>query len=86
MFKLPVNILCDSDFIGTAHAQKVSRKLFTQQVINSPEVKSAFEYIDAHKQDQIAEWIKITEIPSPSTMEEQPKHLHNEWMKKAGVD
>lgn len=47
-----------------------------RQIQNAPKVKAAFDYIDRHKQDILAEWIQITEVHAPSGHEQQrAKHI-----------
>lgn len=36
-----------------------------------PKLKAAFEYVDAHKDDILKEWIKLTEINAPSKHEQE---------------
>ena len=42
---------------------------FSPELAARPAVRSALHYIDDHFEDQVQEWIRITEIPSPSRHE-----------------
>ena len=46
-----------------------------RQIQNAPKVTAAFDYIDRHKQDILAEWIQITEVNAPSGQEQQRAKL-----------
>ncbi|HKO61223.1 MAG TPA: M20/M25/M40 family metallo-hydrolase [Pyrinomonadaceae bacterium] len=47
-----------------------------RQIQNQPKVKAAYDYIDRHKQDILAEWIQLTEVHAPSGHEQQrAKHI-----------
>lgn len=56
-------------FAATSWAQTGSR--FTPATAARADVSQALAYIDTHFDAQVAEWIKLTEIPSLSTHEQQ---------------
>ena len=57
-----------------------------RQIQNSPKVKAAFDYIDQHKKEILAEWIQITEINAPSGHEQlRAKHIE-ELLRKYKLD
>lgn len=69
-----------------AAQDSTSGSMLSPEITNSREVQSAFQYIDTHKNEQLAEWIKITEIPSPSKQELERSNYIMAEMKKAGLD
>ena len=50
-----------------------------------PDVGAAMRYIDQHKSDQLAEWIRITEIPAPSRHEQKRGDYIRGEMEKLGL-
>lgn len=40
-------------------------------LLANPKMKAAFDYVDAHKPEILAEWIKLTEINAPSKHEQE---------------
>src|SRR5262249_61589789 len=42
-----------------------------RQTMERPELKAAFEYVDANRDQILAEWIALTEINAPSGKERQ---------------
>ena len=59
---------------------------FTEKIARSPEAQQAFAYIDKEQDRQVAEWIKITEIPAPSGHEQQRAQYIEAELKKAGLE
>ena len=62
------------------HAEQV------RQIQNTPKVKAAFDYIDRHKQDILAEWIQITEVHAPSGHEQQRAKYIEGLLRKYKLD
>src|SRR5687768_15048839 len=57
-----------------------------RQIQNAPKVKAAFDYIDRHKQDILAEWIQITEVHAPSGHEQQRANYIEGLLRKYKLD
>ena len=57
-----------------------------RQIQNSPKVKAAFDYIDRHRQDILAEWIQITEVHAPSGHEQQRAKYIEGLLRKYKLD
>lgn len=55
--------------VGDAQQKYASK--FTPQVAETREVKEALAFLDEKFTDQVAEWIRITEIPAKSTFEQK---------------
>lgn len=55
--------------LGGVHAQSTSA--FTPAMAQRPEVKQALTFIETNFDKQVAEWIRLTEIPALSTHEQQ---------------
>ena len=60
---------------GPAAAQRGGASKFTPAVATAPAVRDALAWVDAHFADQVAEWIRLTQIPGPSR-HEQRRALH----------
>jgi acetylornithine deacetylase/succinyl-diaminopimelate desuccinylase-like protein len=63
--------------VGLADAQTKYPSKFTPQIAETREVKEALAYLDEKFTDQVAEWIKITEIPAKSTFEQKRDEVGN---------
>ena len=59
---------------------------FNESMLSDTSVQSAFDYIEANRETIVDEWIKLTEIPAPSTMEEQRAAYLREQLEAIGVD
>jgi len=59
---------------------------FSESLAQGREAREAFRYIDQNQEKQVAEWIRITEIPAPSGQEAQRALYMESEMKKAGLD
>ena len=44
---------------------------FTTALVERSDVRAALAYVDRNFEQQVAEWIRITEIPAPSGQEAQ---------------
>jgi acetylornithine deacetylase/succinyl-diaminopimelate desuccinylase-like protein len=58
---------------------------FSPAVAERADVKRALGFIDAHFEEQVAEWIKITEIPAPSGQEQARAAYVKAEFEKAGL-
>ena len=58
---------------------------FSQSLARRPEVRAALAHIDANRDLQVAEWIRINEIPAPSRMEQERAEYVQTAMEKAGL-
>lgn len=56
---------------AAAGAQTKYASKFTPQIAETREVKEALAFLDEKFTDQVAEWIRITEIPAQSTFEQK---------------
>ncbi|HEY5885177.1 MAG TPA: M20/M25/M40 family metallo-hydrolase [Pyrinomonadaceae bacterium] len=69
------------------HAQTTSTHLEeARQIQNTPKVKAAFDHIDRHKQEILAEWIQITEVHAPSGHEQQRARYIEGLLRKYKLD
>jgi acetylornithine deacetylase/succinyl-diaminopimelate desuccinylase-like protein len=63
--------------IGWAYNDK---SLFTPEIAESPLALSAFAFLESNRDRVIAEWIRLTEIPSPSGHEaKRAEHMQNQF-------
>src|SRR5512135_1739285 len=69
--------------LGWASAQQ---SWFSGALVQRRDVQQAFAYIDQHRDEQLQEWIRITEIPAPSGQEGKRAAYIESEMKKAGLD
>lgn len=76
-------ILLSIVMTATAYAQET---WFSEETLKNPSVQKAFAYIDSNLPGQVEEWIKITEISSPSRQEMNRALYIESEMKKAGLD
>lgn len=53
------------------NAQQTYPTKFSPAIAQRQDVKQALEWIDSNFDDQVKEWIRLTEIPAPSTRETQ---------------
>jgi tripeptide aminopeptidase len=68
---------------AAAYAQETR---FSEEILKNPSIQKAFTYIDSNLPVQVEEWIKITEISSPSKQETNRAAYIESEMKKAGLD
>ncbi len=68
---VPVALLLLTLLPVPATAQTAYPTKFSPDVAEDPGVKQALAYLDENFESQIAEWIRITEIPAKSTFEAQ---------------
>ena len=59
---------------------------FSARIANDQQIQAAFGWIDAHRAEQVREWIHITEIPAPSRLETNRAQYIEEQLKAAGLD
>ena len=57
-----------------------------RQIQNAAKSKAAFDYIDRHKPDILAEWIQITEVNAPSGHEQQRAKYIEGLLRKYKLD
>ena len=60
--------------------------LFHRELLSDKTIQSAFRYIESNREAIVQEWIKLTEIPSPSTMEDRRAAYLREQLEAIGVD
>lgn len=70
---------------AAAFAQAPFPTKFSPALAERTDVKRALAYIDTHFEEQVAEWIKITEIPAPSTQEGPRAAYVKAELEKAGL-
>lgn len=73
-------------FLLIATVLSAQETWFKKETLNDPAIQKAFAYIDTNLSAQIDEWIKITEISSPSKQEMNRAAYMESEMKKAGLD
>lgn len=59
---------------------------FSTRIANDARVKAAFQWIDSHRAEHLREWIKITEIPAPSKLEQDRSKYIEEQLRAFGLD
>jgi tripeptide aminopeptidase len=59
---------------------------FSAELVDHPRVSRALEWLEANFDDQVEEWIRITEIPAPSGLEEERGRYVAEQMEAEGLD
>jgi hypothetical protein len=59
---------------------------FSTSLVQRPEVDRAFAFIDRNQESQLAEWIRITEIPAPSGLEARRADYIESELRKTGLD
>ena len=69
----------------SAHAQTVYPTRLTEGVVARAEVQEALAFIDRNFEAQLAEWIRITEIPAPSGQEQQRAAYVRAQLEKLGL-
>lgn len=67
-------------------AQKPYPTLFRPEIANAPAVQNALRYIDDHFDEQVQEWIRITEIPAKSQHEERRAAYVRAELEKLGLE
>ena len=60
--------------------------LFDRESLSHTTIQSAFRYIESNREAIVQEWIKLTEIPAPSTMEDRRAAYIREQLEAIGVD
>ncbi len=70
---------------GPVAGQQTS-SLFDRELLSDTSVQSAFRYIESNREAIVQEWITLTEIPAPSTMEERRAAYLVEQLEAIGVD
>jgi acetylornithine deacetylase/succinyl-diaminopimelate desuccinylase-like protein len=63
-------ILCFLPLAAPLHGQQFPTR-FSPELAAIPAVRDALSYVDEHFGEQVEEWIRITEIPAPSRLEER---------------
>lgn len=58
---------------------------FEPAIARAAKVRAALEHIDAHRQEQLAEWIRITEIAAPSRQEQRRAAYVRAQLEAAGL-
>ncbi len=67
-------------------AQAASGSLYTTQVRDHRAVQDAVRWLEDHFEEQVAEWIRITEIPAKSTFEQERAKYVRAQMEAAGLE
>src|SRR5438128_10621570 len=65
--------------------QPASTSKFRPAVAQRPDVRAALAFVDQHFDEQVAEWIRLTEIPALSTHEQQRAAYIRAELEKAGL-
>src|SRR5256885_17009116 len=56
------------------------------RIASDQQVQAAFAWIDAHRAEQVREWIHITEIPAPSRLEDNRARYIEAELRAVGLD
>ena len=62
------------------------RSKFDESLLSEDSIRAAFQYISNSREGVITEWITLTEIPAPSTMEEKREAYLRDQLVAIGVD
>jgi acetylornithine deacetylase/succinyl-diaminopimelate desuccinylase-like protein len=74
-------------FLGLGQSfGRAEESLFSQTIANSEFVQDLFTYVEQNKEAIIAEWCRLTEIPSPSGYEEKRAQYMKAQFDSAGLD
>ena len=65
---------------------QADESLFRPAIVNSRLVQDVFSFIDKNRESVIEEWIRLTEIPSPSGHEEKRAAYLKNRFEEAGLD
>ncbi len=78
---VPLTILATACGIQSVTAQEPNYPTkFSPELATHPAVRDALAYIDRHFDEQVAEWIRITETPAPSRQEaERAAYVRREF-------
>ncbi len=60
-------VVLSAAMTGTAQTPYPTK--FSRALVERPDVRAAMAYVDRNFDRQVAEWIRITEIPAPSGQE-----------------
>ncbi len=71
---------------GLLVAQEVGASRFQPSLASQPIVQEALRWLDRHFPQQVEEWIRITEIPAPSTLEQVRGQYVAAEMVREGLD
>ncbi len=77
--------LCVGGLCFSAPAQEKYPTKWNEAIARRPEVAAALWYLDQHRDEQLQQWITITEIPAPSRMEQKRAAYLRQEMEKAGL-
>lgn len=72
-------------FLAVALLAQTNPSRFSADLPRRPEISAAFAWIDAHRAEHLAEWIRITEIPAPSKNEQRRASYIRVEMERAGL-
>jgi len=80
-------VVCLVALLGAAPyaRQGTGTSRFTPAIAQRPDVRAALAYVDQHFDEQVSEWIRLTEIPAPSTHEQQRAAYIRAELEKAGL-
>jgi acetylornithine deacetylase/succinyl-diaminopimelate desuccinylase-like protein len=83
---LPAALCCLFALPAAATAQATPGSLYTAQVRDHRAVRDAVRWLEDHYEEQVAEWIRITEIPAKSTFEQERARYVRAQMEAAGLE
>ena len=79
-------LLLTSPCAATLQAQDAFPSNFSADLAAKPVVQDALSYIDAHFDEQVAEWIRITQTPAPSRQEAERARYVMEQFTQLGLE
>lgn len=83
---LTLAALLPAALAAPAAAQQTHPTHFSAATANAPAVRDALAWLVTNFPAQIEEWVRITEIPAPSTQEQQRAAYIRAEMEKAGLE
>ena len=72
--------------VGPMTAQTDYPTKFSPQLAQLPAVRDALSYVEANFEQQVSEWIRITEIPAPSRQEDERGEYVRGQMDELGLE
>jgi tripeptide aminopeptidase len=83
---LAAGLLLGAQVLALSANSAAGQSLFSRRVAESKLVKDAFAFIEKNREEVIAEWIALTEIPAPSGKEEKRAAVLRDKFAAAGLD
>ncbi|HEX8691359.1 MAG TPA: M20/M25/M40 family metallo-hydrolase [Longimicrobium sp.] len=83
---IPLSALLLAACVSGVAAQQQYPSSFTPRLAAQPAVRDALAWLERNFPAQVEEWIRVTEIPAPSTQEQRRGAYVRQEMEKAGLE